>query len=161
MNKRLVRNISGSIILLGHLACIGLILLKWRSMADLVSLGAPILPVTSYAFVNVIRFAIRNEVFRDDAQPALFLFTLASIVLTVFVVLGNLIVILSVDSDMLGSSISVSQGREIITWLESALGGGYALIVEGLFQQGHNAPYSSAAVHRGSARGSPANPPRP
>jgi hypothetical protein len=134
MTKRAVRNSSGAIILIGHLTCIALILLKWRSMNDLVSLGAPILPVASYAFVNVIRFALRNELFGDDLQPAMFLFSLASILLTVFVVVGNLVVILMVDSEVLGASISVSEGREIITWLESALGGGYALIVEGLFQ---------------------------
>lgn len=103
-------------------------------MSDLVSLGAPILPVVSYAFVNVIRFALRNELLADDLQPAMFLFVLASILLTVFVVIGNIVVILMVDSEVLGASISVSEGREIITWLESALGGGYALIVEGLFQ---------------------------
>ena len=138
MTKRVVRNIAGSIILIGHLACVAIILIKWRSMSDLVSLGAPILPVISYAFANVIRFALKNELFGDDAQPAMFLFSLASVLLTVFVVLGNIVVILMVDSELLGASISVSQGREIITWLESALGGGYALIVEGLFQVPHS-----------------------
>jgi hypothetical protein len=134
ISKRAIRNICGAIVLIGHLACIALILLKWRSMSDLVSLGAPILPVVSYAFVSVIRFALRNELLADDLQPAMFLFVLASILLTVFVVIGNIVVILMVDSEVLGASISVSEGREIITWLESALGGGYALIVEGLFQ---------------------------
>ncbi|MGJ4995724.1 hypothetical protein ACQR0Z_14960 [Bradyrhizobium sp. HKCCYLS3077] len=106
-------------------------------MSDLISLGAPILPVVSYAFVNVIRFAIKNELFGDDGQPTFFLFTFASILLTAFVILGNVAVILMVDSDLLGTSITVSQGREIITWLESALGGGYALLIEGLFQMPH------------------------
>jgi hypothetical protein len=148
MTKRAVRNVAGSIILVGHLVCIGLILLKWRSMSDLISLGAPILPVISYAFVNVIRFALRNELFGDDAQPAMFLFSLASVLLTVFVVVGNIVVILMVDSELLGTSISVSQGREIITWLESALGGGYALIVEGLFQVPHSRATASVRTRR-------------
>jgi hypothetical protein len=134
MTKGSIRNISGAIILIGHLGCIALIILKWRSMSDVISLGAPILPVISYAFVNVIRFSVRNEPSVDDIQPAMFLFSFASLLLTIFVVAGNILVILMVDSEVLGTSMTVSQGREIITWLESALGGGYALIVEGLFQ---------------------------
>jgi hypothetical protein len=115
MAKGTIRNICGTIILLGHLLAVAVILAKWRSMSNLISVGAPILPILSYAFVNVIRYAMKNEVSDDDARPALFLFSLASMLLTTSVIVGNLAVILMIDSNILGTSVSVTQGREIIT----------------------------------------------
>lgn len=133
ITKRQIRNVSGTIILVGHLLCISTILYKWGSVEVLVNLGGPMLPVTAYALASLIRFSASNSMFEDDKDPALFLFMLLSIVLPAFVAAAAFFVILSVDTSLLGPSFDVDQGRAAITWLETVLGASYAGIVEGLF----------------------------
>lgn len=133
--KRLIRNISGTIIFVGHLFCISAIMYKWGSVDVLVSLGGPLLPVTAYALASLIRFSASNKLYEDDGDPALFLFALLSIGLPAFVAAATIAVILAVDTSLLGPGFDVNQGRTVITWLETALGAGYAGIVEGLFSR--------------------------
>ncbi|MBL3560643.1 hypothetical protein [Rhodovulum sulfidophilum] len=131
--KRTIRNISGTTVFVGHLFLISSIVYKWDSIDKLVELGAPLLPVTTYALASVIRFSSSNKLYSDDADRALFLFSLVSVGLPGFVFAANVVAIMAVDTNLLGAGFTVDQGREMITWLETALGAGYATIVEGLF----------------------------
>ncbi len=133
LTKRHVRNVTGLAVFFGHLACVGLIIYKWKSIDGLLNLGAPIMPVAAYALASIIRFSSGNKLYKDDADRALLLFSVVSISLPVFVAAANIVVIMAVDTSLLGTGFTVTKGREVITWLEATLGAGYAFVVEGLF----------------------------
>lgn len=116
----------------------GLIIYRWQSIDGLLDVGAPILPVAAYAIVNLVRFSSHNKLYRDDSEQALFLFAFISIAFPIAVNSACIVVILAVDSSILGTGFAAKDGREVITWLEVSLGAGYAVVVEGLFKPSHD-----------------------
>ena len=92
------------------------------------------MPVAAYAIANLVRFSSQNKLYKDDSENALFLFAVISIAFPIIVNVACIVVILAVDSSILGPGFTVDDGREVITWLEVSLGAGYAVVVEGLFK---------------------------
>ena len=120
--------------LIGHMVCVVIIVLKWQSVDGLLNVGAPMLPIAAYAVANLVRFSSQNKLYKDDSDNALFLFAVVSISFPLVINLSCIFVILAVDSNFFSVGFSVDDGRELITWLEVSLGAGYAIVVEGLFR---------------------------